>query len=308
MITNFFKASRKKRKQEQDLSRTIKQKLLQLTVHYQNAALTSTEPGVGKNKSNDLIISLTSFGERVNDVHLTIESLFQQSLKADKIILWLAQKDFSEEDLPAILRLQQQRGLEIAFCDEDLGPYTKFFYTLQKYPDSLIVTVDDDLLYPHDMLDMLYRAYLKEPTYIHCHRAHKIVFDQNGNILPYKKWEKSTTDTTPSNLIFPTGVGGVLYFPGCFADEILDKNTFLKLSPHADDVWLKAMTLKKGVLCNRVRDSRDWGARFLVIEGSQKFALKMKNKSKTHGNDSKIQAVFKHYKLWDAFSVRKSGH
>ena len=296
---NFLKKFRKNRRAKREAVAAIRHKVLQTTLQHQRAALSSTSTGVGNDKPHEIIVSLTSFGQRADDVYLTIESLFHQSLKADKIILWLANQDFSSDDLPEILKTQIKRGLQVCFCDEDLGSYKKFYYTLQKYPDSLIVTVDDDTLYPLDMIDMLYRAYLKEPSYVHCHRAHKMELDGKMGLLPYKRWQKGTFDSSPSPLIFPTGVGGVLYSPGCFADEILDKETFLKLAPNSDDVWLKAMTLKKHVLCKKVQDYRDWGSRFLVIDGSQKVALKRQNKSKLDGNDQKIKAVFDHYELWD---------
>jgi len=93
-------------------------------------------------------------------------------------------------------------------------------------------------------------------------------------------------------------VGGVLYFPGCFSDEILNKEAFLKLAPNSDDVWLKAMSLKKGIPSKPIQDSRPWGDRYLIIEGSQSVALKRKNKTAGQGNDPKIKAVFDQYDLY----------
>ncbi len=296
----FSKSSRKRKQRNLERALSAQQRLTELSLKYLDFSLNRSDSGIGNQKKDQLVVSLTSHSHRVNDVSLTIESLFQQSLKADKIILCLAKDEFSSCNLPELLKLQQQRGLEIDFCDEDLGPYTKFYYTLKKYPDSLIVTVDDDLLYPHDMLDLLYRAYLENPSCVHCHRAHRMILDGRSQLLPYKQWERPTQESSPSRLIFPTGVGGVLYFPGCFADDILDKKTFMQLAPNSDDVWLKAMSLKKGVLCRRLQDPRPWDMRFQVIEGSQKSALKRQNKSKRSGNDSKIRAVFDRYGLWSS--------
>lgn len=291
-----------KKRIEKQLQVDARQRLLQQTQAYKQSALNSISQGIGNDKKEHLVVSLTSFGPRINDVHLTIESLFQQSLKADRIVLCLAGSDFSPETLPEMIKSQQRRGLDVFFCEKDLGPYTKIFYTLKTYPDSLLVTVDDDILYPHDMLDLLYRAHVKNPAVIPCHRAHKMTFDASGKLLPYKKWEKSTQDSQPSKLIFPTGVGGVLYSPGCFSDDVFDKEVFLKLAPNADDVWLKAMSLKEGTLCQRIEDQRIWGERFPVIAGSQETALKRRNKSPVTGNDSKIQAIFDHYQLWSKLS------
>ena len=89
-----------------------------------------------------------------------------------------------------------------------------------------------------------------------------------------------------------------LYFPGCFDDDVLNKEEFLKLSPKSDDVWLKAMSLKKGTPCQKVYDERTWKLRNTVIDGSQRYALKNNNLSEESGNDSKINAVFNKYNLW----------
>ncbi len=178
-----------------------------------------------------------------------------------------------------------------------MGPYTKFYYCLSEFPDSLILTVDDDIMYPVDMIDQLYRAHLNQPGAIHCHRAHRIKLDDDGQLLPYKQWDFDTREDKASLAIFPTGVGGVLYFPGCFDPDILNDDAFLSLAPKADDVWLKAMSLKKGTPCKKVPDRRDWQQRFLPIQGSQVTKLKSANKKHGGGNDAKIKAVFDHYDL-----------
>lgn len=279
------------------------QKLLQVfkqyatTLQLQQAMLHSNAAGVGNNLPQELVVSLTTFSKRIHDVYLTIESLFQQTLKADRVVLWLSGQDFKADDIPQSLRRLEARGLTIAFCEEDLGPYTKFYYAVQQYPDALLVTVDDDILYPTDMLDQLYHAWAKAPDVVHCHRAHKIGLDRAGRLLPYKQWDKATRDSKASKLILPTGVGGVLYFPGCFHGDLLNKALFQKLAPRADDVWLKAMTLKQGVLCKKVDDDRPWDLRNLTVEYSQRTALKYENKKSATGNDPKIEQTFSHYGL-----------
>lgn len=272
-------------------------KIIERCQYLQDKTLHSTTSGIGNDKEHELVVSLTTFGKRIHDAYLTIESIMQQSLRPDRIVLCISAEDFSESTLPETLKLQQKRGLEILFCERDLGPYTKYHYTLQQYPDSLIITVDDDFLYPIDTVDLLYKSFLKLPNTIHCHRGHRITLSENGEIRPYKQWDWSNSNNQASKLIFPTGVGGVLYFPGCFDDEIFNEAAFLELAPGADDVWLKAMSLKKGTPCRIVPDSRDFMTNFLTIEGSQETSLKRRNKHSPTGNDQKIQAVFSRYNL-----------
>ncbi|WP_336368404.1 glycosyltransferase family A protein [Marinobacter sp. C2H3] len=270
-----------------------------LSAQYLQSALSGTGGVVGNDRPHDIIVSLTTYGKRLNNVYLTIESLFQQSLKPDRILLWI-DSETDKQQIPEILRLQEKRGFEIRYMERDLGPYSKFFYTLQAYPESLIITVDDDTLYPPDMVDMLYRAWTADPTVVPCHRAHAMIKDSRGGLIPYKQWPKGQGSVEPSLLNFPTGVGGVLYFPGCFDDNILNKDLFMSICPNSDDIWLKAMTLKKGTRCRQVDDNRSYGTRFLTIEGSQAQALKRGNKSGPMSNDVKLKAVWDHFDLWQS--------
>ncbi|WP_444940753.1 glycosyltransferase family A protein [Microbulbifer sp. ZKSA004] len=269
----------------------------------EQAALNGCGSGVGNAEKHNIVVSLTSYDKRIHDIHLCIESLFQQSLKADVIVLWLSLEDFPDRVLPSILKKQMHRGLRVEFVDENLGPYMKYVYAFQQFPDSLIITVDDDILYPVDTIDMLYQAYLKNPNYIYCHRAHQIKVDSQGEVLPYKKWRttrnnwKCDMNIAPSYKVFPTGVGGVLYYPGALHPDAFNKEKFMNLCPKADDIWLKAMSMRQGTRCARVADIRFWRDRFLTIPGGQASGLKKQNLKGSCGNDSKICKVFSEYDL-----------
>lgn len=76
-------------------------------------------------------MSLTSYPKRINVVWITIETLLQQTVKPDEVILWLADSQFKEiEELPEELKVLQKRGLIIRFCD-DLKSHKKYFYTMR---------------------------------------------------------------------------------------------------------------------------------------------------------------------------------
>jgi len=260
-------------------------------------ALNSTTSGVSAPRDTQLIVTLTTFSSRIQSVHKTIESLLNQTVKADRVLLWVCQDDFSRDTIPEILKLQEKRGLEVRYCKRDLGPYTKYHYTLLEYPDSLLITADDDMLYPIDFIEQLYHANRRDPDIVHCHRAHKIALNADGRPQPYKRWDFNSSDTAASERVFPTGVCGVLYFPGCFPAEVSDVETFLRLCPKSDDVWLKAMTHKNGVLSKKISQQNSTELRFQIIDGSQHVSLKRANKDPLTGNDSKFKAVIDHYNL-----------
>jgi hypothetical protein len=156
-----------------------------------------------------------------------------------------------------------------------------------------VVTADDDFFYPRHWLRDLFRAYELEPKFIHCHRAHLMVMD-GVEPRPYREWKwESPGYQGPSNLLFPTGAGGVLYPPGSLSGEVLNEEVFTTICPTADDVWLKAMSLMAGTLCKKVKPFQ---SEFVQIQGTQSVALWRENTQET-GNDQQLRAVFSKYRL-----------
>ena len=64
---------------------------------------------------HEIIISLTTYEPRLYEVYLAIESIMQQTMKENRIILWLSDT-LKHEPLPATIQLQTKRGLEVRFC------------------------------------------------------------------------------------------------------------------------------------------------------------------------------------------------
>jgi FkbM family methyltransferase len=254
--------------------------------------------GITKIKRNpELIVSLTTIPERISRVHLCLDSLLCQSVRPDRIILWLSESNetgrpiISKDGLPKSLILLMKRGLEIRWT-EDIRSYRKFIPTLIAHPKALIVTADDDIYYPSHWLRGLYEAYLREPEYIHCHRAHLINYDETGKPLPYREWEMMAQGFSgPSIDLFPTGVGGILYAPGHLDSEVLNKKTFLEICPKADDVWLKAMSLKAGVRCKKVAKHTFTIREVRIPNNRTLFEENVIN----NGNDPQIKAVIERY-------------
>lgn len=210
-----------------------------------------------KTRKPRLIVSLTSFPERMSDIHYCLYSLLKQRTKPDKIILWLAKEQFPdlEKDIPQKVLQLKQNGLSIEWCN-DIKSYKKLVPALKKYPDDIIVTADDDLYYPSDWLEKLYKDYLCNPAQIHCHRAHKIVLDSNFVPTKYKDWIKCISDSDNSYLTFLTGGAGALYPPHTLKKDITNEEKFMKLCPHADDIWFWAMAVLNGTKIHKVKSKR----------------------------------------------------
>ena len=80
-------------------------------------------------RENPLIVSLTSYEERFEDLVISIYSLLNQSIKPDRIILWLSD-NLCLNDLPYDITRFIKNGLEIRFV-KDIGSYTKAIYAFK---------------------------------------------------------------------------------------------------------------------------------------------------------------------------------
>ena len=256
------------------------------------------ESGGCKAGSGKIIVSLTSFPERMKDIHYTIYSLLNQSLKPDAVVLWLAKEQFPnlEKDIPQSVLNLCNNGLCIKWT-HDTRPYKKLIPSLKEYPNDIIITTDDDIYYPPIWLELLYTSYLQNPKAVHCHRGHKIKFDKQNNILPYKKWKHRIGHDYASFKNFFTGAGGVLYPPHSLYKDTTNEKLFLKLAPDADDIWFWAMAVMAGTPINIVKNNHK---QLIYVNPERELKLTdelVLTRSNTAGgdNDRKIQQVISSY-------------
>ena len=236
----------------------------------------------------DVIISLTSIPSRLSTLHLTIKSLLNQGVSFEKIVLWLHQD--LKKDLPPALQKLQGKRFEIRYC-ATTEPHRKLIETLKLYPDRVIVTCDDDVIYPGDWLPRLLESWRHTPDDIVAHMCRKIRLE-NGEIRPYRTWRSEPTGES-SPLAVALGWGGVLFPPGSLDDRVLDRDTYMRLSPRADDLWYKAMAMLKGTA---MRKSRDPNPEPIPIIGSQGVSLQKKNIGEDL-NRVQLLALAKEYNL-----------
>jgi len=250
--------------------------------------------GVNKQETNFLIVSLTTFSKRIDIVYLTLESLLNQSLKPDIIILWLSEEDLIEGRIPKKIVRLKSRGLEIRVVKENIKSYKKLIYTIEEFQDYNIITCDDDTIYPNDFLEGLWKTHKKFPKCIVAYRCHIMEKLSHQSFKPYQSWHNSDVKG-PSFDLFPTGVGGILYPKNSLNKLVLKKKLFLDLAPLGDDIWFKAMALlnkKKTVMV------KDKSIEFQTVKGTQENALWRKNVMEKE-NDIQLEKVFNYFNLYD---------
>lgn len=201
--------------------------------------------GVTDNKRKQkIIISLTSFPERMYDIKFTLYSLLTQTVKPDEVILWLAKDQFPnrEDDIPQDVLSLKKNGLTINWCD-DLKSYKKLIPSLISFPNDYIVTADDDLYYHENWLKQLVDDYKLYPNTIICQRSRRISFNDDGTLGDYSSWNLSMSEEAPSFLNFSTNGAGSLFPPNSLDGRALNLNLFSRLCPYGDDIWIWAMAI-----------------------------------------------------------------
>lgn len=229
-----------------------------------------------------LIVSLTSYPARFPRLHLVLRELLSQTVRPDQVILWL---DEGDQYLlpPEVLTLS---GLTIATCP-NWRCYKKLIPTLAGNPGAYIVTADDDVYYTGDWLAGLVGA---AQGGVACRRAHRITLDRAGLPLCYEDWQRNIDAPERSHLVFPTGVGGVIYAPGVFHPDVCDADLFQRLAPGSDDLWLYWMHRMQGSKPCKI------GGRFRIVEWpeTQRQNLRSTNLA-GDGNDRAIAALVDRY-------------
>ncbi len=196
-----------------------------------------------------IIVSLTSFPAAIPYAVQAVESILAGSVLPDRLVIYLTFAQFPERKIPAELEelATQNPIFEIRNYDDDIRSYRKLIPALQDFPETVIITIDDDVWYDKNMLRDLLRLHARQPRAIIANRAKRIVPN-----APYRKWKKYRW----YHFLFQrlkcdfrniqTGVGGVLYPPHALRADMLDPKLFRTVAPTTDDIWFWAAAVANG--------------------------------------------------------------
>ena len=236
-------------------------------------------------QSEGPVVSLTSYGKRIQKVYYPIESIGRGTVRPSRLILWL-DENAAFDDPPATLRRLMGRGLELRLCN-NYGPHTKFY----PYVDSEqtfrmpLISADDDVLYPKFWIQGLVEAYQQFPDVINCYLAKTITIcnDQIGNYLGWR----INVSTDASYRYMAHGVNGVIYPPSYLMALKRAGKGFEYCCPKADDIWCHVQAIRAGF---QVRQIRPKAKRFPALPGTQEDGLWVQNNN--GGNDRQVRATY----------------
>lgn len=256
----------------------------------------AVEWGLNKEERDiKITVSLTSYPARIKTVDKTIETLLTQTVKPDRVVLWLGEDKFScrEKDLPKRLLKLRKLGLTIGWV-KDLRSYTKLIPALRAYPDDIIITVDDDIFYRQNLIEKLYAPFLSDPSCIYAQTVLRVECDKKGDFTPYNSWKYGHVPMAKSFFNHLEGVGGVLYPPHVMPLETLNESAFKALAPTVDDVWFWCMAIKGNVKICDVYGLGD-PPYYRNPCTNDVAALWNINHSVATGNDKQLAAILERY-------------
>ncbi len=234
----------------------------------------------------DVVVSLTSYGDRIQSVAVAIESIGRGTVKPRRLVLWLDSPELFATR-PESLRRLERRGLEIKLTS-NYGPHTKYYPYVQSLDGHAtpLVTADDDIIYPRNWLALLMEANHQHPDAITGHWV-SIMGTSAGVVDDYGTWARAKdTAVRPAN--FAPGVSGVIYPPAMLEELKRRGDGFLTACPGADDIWLHWVALRAGI---PVRQVRPGPRHFPIIPGSQGQALMNTNVGENR-NDLWIRGLY----------------
>ena len=204
----------------------------------------------------NVYVSLTSIFQNQYILSKTLHSLLNQTLKPDKIVLYLSVEPYLvdvgfKDNLitNSELRDTLKGNIDVIFVD-NTGPYRKLLPLLKDKweQDCVIITVDDDTVYHPELVENLVNDY----------NRYDCVINYRGFTPDIDKIEQLTYEKRNPTIIhkhifnFPTGKGGILYHPKFFRStgDLIFRQDMINLScPTADDVWFMLLRVLNKVEC-----------------------------------------------------------
>lgn len=251
----------------------------------------------------EVVVALTTYPPRIGFVAQTIRSLLQQTVRPGHVVLTLSKLEFPNgvDDLSSDLRGLCDGAVELIWDEGNLKSHKKYFHAMRKYPDAVVITVDDDKQYPPTLVAELLESYRRHPDCVSAMRTHLMTFDQQGKVRPYLEWVGSCNAFAgrPNLALMAIGAGGILYPPHRLPPRLFDVDAIQATCADADDIWLKFMSVVAGMPVVLANSSGD---RATTIEGSQQVALYRENMLNGR-NDQALGDVERHVQLVEGVSV-----
>ena len=207
----------------------------------------------GESKNHPrIVVTMTSLPERMEHVDAAINSILNQTIPVSEIVFSIpvvSRRTQQSYKIPE--RILNHPVITILRTEKDYGPITKLLPALQrewKNPDTLILCIDDDIIYPSTFVSDVLIAREK---------LGDVALTGVGYTIPPKmrdvdrqKYKYKGADIkTPKQIDILMGAGGFMIQPKMFSKEILKTEDIPEEAFYADDLWISFHLAQNKVPC-----------------------------------------------------------
>ena len=158
--------------------------------HAARLNLTAPERLLGGSQQVPVIISMTTIPSRLRKLALVLRSLLQQTVRPEKIVVWMHQE--MQSQIPKAVKSLLENPKTLDLIELRFTPlkcsHKKLIHTIDAFPNHTIVTCDDDFMYHKEWLNTLYQDHLAFPNSVIAQQIRSIERFEDGQLKPYKQW------------------------------------------------------------------------------------------------------------------------
>lgn len=184
------------------------------------------------------VLSLTTLPGRIQKLRPVVECLNQQTACVDAILVNVPhrlRRSGQRYQIPAWL--PRQPLVQIRRCT-DYGPATKLLGALEaeRNPDCVIITVDDDVLYPPSMVESYLHYQARYGPHVYCSAGFNILDPEaySRDVRQGRRFERGHL----RQVHVAEGYGSVAYRRGFFDDDIFEISNLPDFLLYSDDLFI----------------------------------------------------------------------
>lgn len=198
-----------------------------------------------------IVVSMTSIPERINDLKYTVKSILKQSLQPDEIAINIPLKTLKGKEYIIPEWMMRISKVKLYRPEVDLGPATKLLPTLKReHPDTKIMVVDDDVVYPPTLLETLVKVSNRNPNKAVTTYPKRLIYrGLNEPPTAGHGWSWVTAQRLNglgrSDIVL--GVFGFLVKPRFFTDDVFNYDDKPKEAIWVDDIHISGQLWLNGI-------------------------------------------------------------
>lgn len=222
-------------------------------------------------KKDTIIVNITTYPARDNFLYKALKYFDKQTLKPDKIILWLSETEYDKENLPdTILNCLKENLLtDILFINKNI--YCHKRHECFKYFNyAFNIFIDDDIYYPLDFVEKL----------VYYSKLYNVPTSYFGKNMEYINTSWSTNNFKNGPDIKNRYYGGLSCIPPYkFPIESFNYEKERDIiCPKCDESWLQMWFIKNNINVYNINEWKLGTSPFELIEDTQKISMWNENK------------------------------